>query len=108
MCSQCEYGPTDVLVIPKGAMAQWEKMNGSTNVDWISSLELQYQHQYVATIHSCTLTVSSSRFLGDHHAVMTEVVLFLALGQLSNFPTVDNRLGCLALVSLSDTSEIQF
>ena len=86
-------------------MAQWEKMNDLTNIDCISSHELQYQPKYVATIQSCTPTISSSRFLDDHHAVMTEAVLFLAWDSYPAFHTEDNHLGCLALVALSDTDK---
>ena len=39
----------------KGAMAQREEMNDSTDIDCISSLELQYQHQHVATRHTLQL-----------------------------------------------------
>ena len=105
--NQCEYVPTGVMAISKGALAQLEGRNDLTDIDYIASLELQYLHQCVATRYSCMLTLSSSRCLGDHHAVMTKVALFLTLGQLSGFPTVDNHLECLALVFLSDTDETQ-
>ena len=59
--------------------------------DCISSLVVQYQRQCLATKQSCVPTLSSLGFLGDHHAVVIEVVYFLALGQLSDCLTVDNH-----------------
>ena len=78
--SQCENAPMDVPAIPKGALAQRQEVNGLTDIDNVSPLELQYQHPHLATKHSCAPTLSPSRFLGDNHAVTTEVVIFLALG----------------------------
>ena len=71
MVRQNQYGcgPRDVWAIPKVALEQQGVKIDSANIDYASSLEPLYLHQFWATKHSYVPKISSLIFGGVHDVV---------------------------------------